>query len=123
MGMTVNLVDDNNITVEVTPQAPVEITIDRGLIGPQGPQGDTGATGATGATGETGPGVAIGGTTGQILVKASNINYNTQWSSLNAGYGINVANVSGSITITSNITYGTAAPSGGNNGDIYLQYS
>lgn len=117
MGMTVNLIDDNNITVEVTPQSPVEITIDRGLVGPEGPQGNPGATGATGA------GVAIGGTTNQMLVKASNTNYDTKWSSLISGYGITVINDVTSITISSNITFGTAEPSGGSNGDIYLQYS
>ena len=40
------------------------------------PRGDTGATGATGA------GVAIGGTTGQVLVKASNVNYDTTWATI-----------------------------------------
>ena len=40
------------------------------------PRGDTGATGATGA------GVATGGTTGQVLVKASNVNYDTTWASI-----------------------------------------
>ena len=58
------------------------------LIGPQGPQGiqgpagDTGATGATGATGPqgpAGPGVAAGGVTGQVLVKTSATDYDTQW--------------------------------------------
>jgi hypothetical protein len=40
------------------------------------PRGDTGATGATGA------GVATGGTTGQVLVKASNVNYDTTWATI-----------------------------------------
>jgi hypothetical protein len=40
------------------------------------PRGDTGETGATGA------GVASGGTTGQVLVKASNVNYDTAWSTI-----------------------------------------
>jgi len=40
------------------------------------PRGDTGATGATGA------GVAVGGTTGQVLVKASNVNYDTTWATI-----------------------------------------
>ena len=52
---------------------------DTGLTGPAGPTGPTGATGATGATGPAGPGVKIGGTTGQILAKASNTDYDTQW--------------------------------------------
>jgi len=40
------------------------------------PRGDTGATGATGA------GVAVGGTTGQVLVKASGVNYDTTWATI-----------------------------------------
>ena len=42
--------------------------------GPQGPRGPTGATGATG------PGVASGGTAGQVLIKNSGTNYDTAWS-------------------------------------------
>ena len=48
----------------------------------QGPKGDTGATGLTGATG---PGVATGGTTGQVLQKASGTNYDTSWHTLVKG--------------------------------------
>jgi collagen type I alpha len=75
----------------VGPQGPTGAT---GATGPQGAQGDPGATGpagpqgiqgpqgdpgATGATGATGPGVAPGGTTGQILSKASAVDYATTW--------------------------------------------
>lgn len=61
------------------------------LIGPQGPQGETGPqgeqgeTGATGATGEQGPqgdpgeGVPAGGTSGQVLAKASGDDFDTEW--------------------------------------------
>lgn len=38
-----------------------------------------GPAGATGSTGATGPGVAAGGTAGQILSKVDATNYNTQW--------------------------------------------
>lgn len=73
---------------------PTGATGPTGPIGPQGIQGiqgDTGPTGATGATGPTGPtgltgpagadgaGVLPGGTTNQILAKASNADYVTQW--------------------------------------------
>ena len=43
------------------------------LAGPQGP------TGATGADGADGVGVVAGGTTGQVLAKASNTDYDTEW--------------------------------------------
>lgn len=56
-----------------------------GDTGPQGPAGPTGPTGATGATGPAGPagadglGVPAGGTTGQVLAKASNADNDTEW--------------------------------------------
>ena len=46
------------------------------LIGPTGP---TGALGPTGPTGVAGPGVAAGGTAGQVLSKVNGTDYNTQW--------------------------------------------
>lgn len=42
-------------------------------------KGDTGATGAIGATGATGAGVVTGGTTGQLLSKKTNADYDTEW--------------------------------------------
>ena len=49
---------------------------DTGEAGPQGPQG---VQGPTGATGPAGPGVAAGGATGQVLAKASGLDYDTTW--------------------------------------------
>jgi hypothetical protein len=63
----------------------------QGATGPQGLKGDTGdqgiqgiqgPIGLTGATGATGPGVAPGGTAGQVLTKVDAANFNTQWSTL-----------------------------------------
>lgn len=51
-------------------------------IGPRGPQGETGPAGPAGPTGPQGPtgqGVPTGGTTGQVLAKASGANYDTEW--------------------------------------------
>jgi len=54
-----------------------------GPTGAQGPVGLTGpastVAGPTGPTGPAGTGIAIGGTTGQALVKTSNTNYATSW--------------------------------------------
>jgi len=59
-----------------------------GPAGPTGAQGPAGSTGATGAQGPTGPagapgaagqGVPTGGSTGQVLAKASPGDYVTQW--------------------------------------------
>lgn len=73
-------------------QGPQGIQGNTGLTGDTGPQGPTGPTGAastvtgptgavgpTGATGATGPGVAAGGTAGQILSKVDGTDYNTTW--------------------------------------------
>ena len=54
----------------------LNFTIPRGNTGPQGPQGKQGPAGAPGPAG---PGVAPGGTTGQVLAKKSNTNYDTEW--------------------------------------------
>lgn len=65
----------------------------QGFTGPQGEQGDKGEKGDRGAKGERGPqgltgvgfrgltghGVAEGGTTGQVLQKVSNDDYDTSW--------------------------------------------
>ena len=51
----------------------------QGAAGAQGPQGDPGAQGPQG---NPGPGVASGGTTGQVLSKSSGTDYATQWSSI-----------------------------------------
>ncbi len=52
---------------------------DTGATGAQGPQGEKGDTGATGAQGDPGEGVPTGGTIGQMLVKASDADYDTEW--------------------------------------------
>lgn len=44
-----------------------------------GPPGPAGADGAPGAQGDPGPGVPPGGTTGQMLRKASDADYDTEW--------------------------------------------
>ena len=44
-----------------------------------GEKGDTGQTGPQGQTGPVGPGVNPGGSTGMILYKASNADYDTAW--------------------------------------------
>ena len=64
------------------PQGPVGATGPTGATGATGPTGATGSTGATGptgATGATGEGVQAGGLTGQILRKASDTDYDTEW--------------------------------------------
>lgn len=52
---------------------------DQGVGGTQGPTGDRGAQGETGSPGA---GIATGGTTGEVLKKASNADYDTAWLTL-----------------------------------------
>ena len=90
---------------ETGPQGPKGDTGDTGATGPQGPKGDTGETGPqgpkgdtgstgpqgpkgdTGATGPAGVGIATGGTTGQVLAKKSNADYDTEWVDQEGGGG------------------------------------
>ena len=65
----------------------LDFTIPRGATGPQGP---TGKQGPAGGTGPAGPGVAAGGTKGQVLAKKSNTNYDTEWIN-NSGGGSTVS--------------------------------
>lgn len=53
-----------------------------GATGATGAAGAAGSTGATGPTGAVGPGVATGGTAGQVLSKIDGTAYNTQWITL-----------------------------------------
>jgi len=50
-----------------------------GATGPKGDKGDTGDSGPAGANGAVGPGVAAGGSEGQVLAKIDGSNYNTGW--------------------------------------------
>lgn len=84
----------------------------QGIQGIQGPPGDDGATGATGATGPPGadgadgadgaPGVGVptGGSTGQVLAKATNTDYDTEWVNDQVGGGGVSDGDKGDITVT-----------------------
>lgn len=53
-----------------------------GPAGPQGPIGETGPQGPQGPKGDTGEGIPNGGTSGQVLMKNSDTDYDISWSSL-----------------------------------------
>jgi len=62
------LVDSNRgVNLEIVPQPRIEVLVDKGVEGAQGPAGE---------------GVPTGGTTGQVLAKASNANYDTVWATI-----------------------------------------
>ena len=77
------------------------------------PRGDVGATGATGATGAVGPGVAVGGTTGQLLTKASGTNYDTTWTTVIPGdrylttstTSLTINNANKTLTVGTGLSY------------------
>ena len=61
-------------------QGPRGLQGQQGVVGPTGPQGPQGATGPAGAAGADGEGVPTGGTTGQVLAKASSdTDRDTEW--------------------------------------------
>jgi hypothetical protein len=67
----------------------------QGIQGVKGDKGDQGIQGEQGDKGDTGPGVAVGGTTGQALVKLSNADFATGWSTINsASWG----NITGTLS-------------------------
>lgn len=74
-----------------------------GLQGPPGPQGEQGPPGEKG---DPGPGLAPGGTTGQMLTKASDADFDTVWTDPLTGGGSSIP--TGGIIIWS----GTEVPTG-----------
>ncbi len=87
------------LTGATGPQGPKGDTGDTGPTGATGPQGIQGLTGATGAQGPQGvagadgadgadgQGVPVGGTTGQVLTKSTNADFDTYWSTVTGGGG------------------------------------
>lgn len=71
--------------------------------------GATGPAGANGADGTDGEGVPVGGTTGQVLAKASNTDYDTEWVNQTGG---------GSSTLDGLTDVSVSAPGSGE----FLQY-
>lgn len=99
---------------ETGPQGPQGPTGETGPEGPQGPAGAAGEAGPQGPTGETGPegpqgpagtagvGVPVGGTTGQVLTKVDDTDYNTEWTEQNGG--IEITNITGAYGISIPLT-------------------
>ena len=71
-------------------------------------KGNTGATGATGADGATGAGVVVGGTTGQVLKKKSNSDYDTEWGAGGTGGGHTIQDEGSPLTQRTNLNFAGA---------------
>lgn len=83
---------------------------EQGIPGERGEKGDKGDPGATGA------GIASGGTTGQVLAKKSNSDYDTEWVNQSGGGSGAVDSVNGMIgdvVITASGIGAYVKPSGG----------
>lgn len=80
-----------------------EFTGPTGPAGPAGPSGPSGVSNVVGPTGPTGPStLPVGGSTGQVLAKASGSNYDVAWTTVSGGSGgvglVSRANVVGVAT-------------------------
>lgn len=84
-----NTLTVGTVTGGVTADATITGTAPNQTLNLVLPKGDTGDTGPTGPAGADGAGVEPGGTTNQLLAKASNADYDTQWvDAPNAANGI-----------------------------------
>lgn len=100
----------------------------QGETGPAGPAGPAGATGATGPQGPAGVGVPSGGTTGQVLAKSSNTDYDTKWITPSGGSGnirkIIGTPVSGTLVVNSlRMTFGEYKVDDTDTEDMWLAFS
>lgn len=100
-----------------------------GRDGRDGQNGKDGKNGAPGAKGDPGVGIPTGGLRGQILAKASNVNYDTKWTTMastalfdggQAGQTL-VKNSSDDLDFSWQTL--EALPSGGNTGDVLIKDS
>ena len=83
------------------PPSPQNIRGPQGIQGVPGENGTDGAQGPEGPQGEPGAGVAAGGTTGQVLTKKSDADYDTEWQDVPAGD----VTASGNNTFTGSNTF------------------
>jgi len=123
------------------PEGPAGATGPQGNIGPQGPVGPEGPQGIEGPAGEIGPegpvgpqgtpgrGVAAGGTTGQVLTKMSDSDYDTRWADAASGLPTGgvpgqslVVGTDGNPVWTGNVGVVTPNPVGGT-APYYAAYS
>ena len=96
-----------------------------GFTGSTGTRGTSGFTGSTGTQGNTGAGVPVGGSTGQVLTKQSNTNYDAIWSTPFSGSANTATNIGGGRAGNIPIQNGTSSTtfiSTGSTGNL-LQYN
>jgi hypothetical protein len=101
MGIDVNAIEQTVVVTAVGDEVNVNIIDQPVLVSVTDQIIEVEASGATGPQGPAGAGVAVGGTTGQVLSKASNTNYDTVWVDAGAGtvYSVNASGSTG-ISVT-----------------------
>ncbi|WP_133126875.1 DUF1566 domain-containing protein [Legionella nagasakiensis] len=88
------------------------------------PSGKQGPAGAEGPQGDPGPGVAAGGTTGQILAKASDNDFDTQWVDGPAAYTVGQQAMGGIVFyVDATGLHGLIAANADNNGGVGIRWS
>jgi len=86
-----------------------------GPSGATGPKGDTGSQGLTGAQGAPGPagakgeGVATGGQAGQVLAKATNADFDTEWVDAGGGGGNSLPSFPSVANLAHDFNFGNIA--------------
>ena len=84
----------NMVTIHTTDGKQTDFIIKNGIDGQQGAQGPQGPEGPQGSTGQ---GLVAGGTTGQILQKKSDVDYDTEWVDNKGGSGLPDSPIPGSV--------------------------
>lgn len=74
MDVTLDLITEEIVSVDIVQEPQIDITV------------------VTGVPGSDGAGVVAGGTTGQVLVKKSNANFDTEWANPEAAAGVSSVN-------------------------------
>ena len=92
MDVTLDLITEEVISVDIVQEPHIDLTV------------------VTGAPGSDGVGVIAGGTTGQVLAKASNANFDTVWEDPAAGTVASINGATGIVSLTQDsIPDGTTA--------------
>jgi hypothetical protein len=101
MSIDVNAIEQTVVVTAVGDEVNVNIIDQPVLVSVTDQIIEVEASGATGPQGPAGAGVAAGGTTGQVLSKASNTNYDTVWVDAGAGtvYSVDASGNTG-ISVT-----------------------
>ncbi|WP_165481153.1 Lcl C-terminal domain-containing protein [Legionella impletisoli] len=87
------------------------------------PSGNQGPAGPQGPEGDPGPGVAAGGTTGQILAKATDTDYDTEWVDGPATYTIGQQAMGGVVFyVDATGQHGLIAANADNNGVLAIRW-